>query len=112
MDVTCAKCREPFEVHHMLHDEIHETSLSEVDIETWLALDPSQRLQPKYREAFAALGWKFGNNILNILQCPYCKNENTEIAPHVLEARSALEDVLGNDVDGLAVMLEDFDYSL
>ena len=112
MDVTCAKCYEPIEVHHLLNDEVHETSLSEAEIEAWLNLDPSHRLQPKYREAFAALGWKFGGSLMNILQCPYCKDEDTQVAPHILEARSALEDVLGDDVDGLAVMLEDFAYAL
>ena len=58
-------------------------------------------------EPFAAAGWEFGSSILNVRHCPACPSE-AEINDMKDAAKTALEELLGDDEDGLIAMYEDF----
>ena len=105
MDITCGKCGEPFDTYHLLHDEIWETDLAaEVIKGQWRS-----RLTPVFEAAFNRLGWRFvGHNLLAVAQCPACKDEpETPESKARAEIRGAIAEVLGDDLDGLAVELEE-----
>lgn len=71
--------------------------------------------EPGIRAAFKQCGWEFGDNVLVVLKCPSCPKDGMG----VLEMRNksqlrrdvtqALAEVLGDDLDGLASELSDFD---
>ena len=107
MDVHCSTCGEPWDVYHLQHDEIYATNLAEVEIATWLQFPVHQRLTPHYREKFAALGWQFGHSVLNVIRCPCCPKE-AQANPKTLAVKAALEELLGDDEDGLASTFEDY----
>jgi hypothetical protein len=106
MDVTCAKCQEPFDVYHLMHDAIHETDLPEAVLKQWRS-----KLTPVFEEALNREGWRFvGHSLLAIAQCPACKEEpDTPEARERAEKRGVLAELLGDDLDGLACHLEDLD---
>lgn len=108
MDVHCSTCNEPWDTHHLWHDEIYETDLSEEECEAWLDLPSSQRLNDRYRAKFASNGWKFGKTVINVIRCPACPKD-AKADPSILAIKAGIEDVLGDDEDGLASMFEDFD---
>lgn len=87
MDVHCCNCGEPWDQHHLRHDLADSTA-----------------------EDLASEGWEFGSNRLVILHCPCCPPATG--LPDAKE-RSAivqdLADLLGDDEDGLASTLNDFD---
>jgi len=112
MDVTCANCREPWDQYHMRHDAIFDTDLGHS-----LAKIASNEGTPlsnrNYREALERDGWKFaGNSVLAIARCPACPKDDEpqseEVKTRVMQ-RAVLADLLGDDEDGLASMLEDLD---
>jgi hypothetical protein len=107
MDVHCSTCHEPWEDYTLRHEEIHETSLAEADVIAWLALPTAQKLSPEYRAAFRALGWEFGNSVVNVICCPCCPAE-AQPDPDRVAAKAALESVLGDDTDGLVASFEDY----
>lgn len=88
MDVHCCNCGEPWDQYHLRH-ELGATSPEELQAE----------------------GWKFGRSRLVVLQCPCCPTDGGRLPG--AEERAAitqeLADVLGDDEDGLASTLEDFD---
>ena len=105
MDITCAKCGEPYDLYHLQHDEIWETDLPpEVIKGQW-----KSRLNPVFEAALNGLGWRFiCNNLLAIAQCPACKNEaETPETKERAEMRCAMVTLLGDDTDGLAAELEE-----
>lgn len=61
----------------------------------------------RYQEKFREAGWEFGNSILSIRRCPCC-SEGATPDPEKEAAKTALTDMLGNDEDGLAAMMEDY----
>jgi hypothetical protein len=106
MDVTCAKCDEPWDSYHMRHDAIWETDLPEFIKKNW-----DGKLTPEIKAAFERDGWRFvGNSVYAIRQCPACKNE-----PDTVESRgravtrAALAEILGDDQDGLISELNDLE---
>jgi hypothetical protein len=107
MDVRCSTCDEPWDTHHLMHDEIFDTDLGEEEAIAWMDLPPTEKLSPWYRARFKANGWEFGSSILNVIHCPACPKD-TEPDPEKVAIKAALEDVLGDDEDGLAAMLEDY----
>lgn len=111
MDVTCV-CGEPWDSYHMQHDEIWETDLPE-SIKKHVSKEGTKLNFPGVREAFARNGWKFaGNSVLAILRCPCCPKSEDSDNPNAktrTDARRVLADLLGDDEDGLASMLEDAD---
>ncbi|MEM7312431.1 MAG: hypothetical protein AAF497_04700 [Planctomycetota bacterium] len=106
MDVHCSTCGEPWGTFHLQQDEIHETDLSDSEVEVWLSLSPADRLRPPYRDAFERGGWCFGNSMLDVRRCPCCP-ANAESDPDSVAIKSVIVDCLGDDEDAVAVELED-----
>lgn len=107
MDVHCSTCNEPWDTDHLWFDEIFETDLTEEEAESWRDLPPAQKLIERYREKFRANGWEFGRSVINVIRCPACPKDK-KADPERVAIKAALEDVLGDDEDGLAATLEDF----
>jgi hypothetical protein len=107
MDVHCSTCGEPWDVYHLRHDAIFDTDLREEEVRVWSSLSPKARLASLYRGKFIAAGWVFGTSILDVRHCPCCP-KGAQINPDKAAAKAALAEILGEDEDGLAAMLEDF----
>lgn len=107
MDVHCTTCGEPWDVHHLWHDAIHETGLDEEQIEVWKSLPRSEKLNDCYRKQFRGAGWVFGRSLVNVIMCPSCP-KGAMPDPERLQTKSALEELLGDDEDGLASTFEDY----
>ena len=100
MDVKCLSCGEPWDQYYLRHEVVYEVC-DDPEPEPELELDA-------YREALASEGWIFGSTILVVKQCPCCPDDaslDTERA----EAYEIVADLLGNDLDGYASTIEDFD---
>lgn len=108
MDVFCSTCREPWDVYGLMHEEIYNTDLTEAEAKSWTELPPEQKLNDRYREKFRAESWEFGRSVINVIRCPCCpKDAKPDLENQAI--RAALEDVLGNDEDGLAATFEDYE---
>ena len=107
MDVHCSSCGEPWDVYHLRHDAIFETDLDHAEAETWRLLSAALRLSPRYREKLKAAGWEFGQSIMNVIRCPCCP-AGAKPDPERLATKRALEQLLGDDEDGLAATFEDY----
>ncbi len=107
MDVHCSTCSEPWDVHHLWHDAIFDTGLSPDEAEAWCKLPTHHKLSPSYRDEFKAVGWEFGRGVINVIRCPACPKDAKPNAERVA-TKAALEDLLGDDEDGLAVAFEDY----
>src|SRR5437763_1565843 len=101
MDVHCSTCGEPWDVHHLWHDAIFETDLTSEEARAWQALPHSQKLTTRYRDKFQAVGWQFGNSVINVIGCPSCPAD-ARPDPQALALKTAIEDLLGDDEDGIA----------
>lgn len=88
MDVHCCNCGEPWDQYHLRQD------LADVP-----------------RRALIAEGWKFGSSRLVVLHCPCCRRNGNRLldADQRAAITQELADLLGDDEDGLASTLEDFD---
>jgi len=81
MDVYCLNCGEPWDIF-CLQDEPEEFKLAE-------------------------------ENTGRIVACPCCEGKPQDLSPQQsgrLESISAVAELLGDDVDGLAAMLDDLEY--
>ncbi len=107
MDVHCTTCGEAWDVYHLRHEAIFETGLSEQEARAWSSLPRKQRLAPRYRQEFGAAGWQFGASVIDVLHCPCCP-KGAQPDPGQAEVKGALAEILGEDEDGLAAMLDDF----
>lgn len=107
MDVHCSTCDEPWDADHLKFEAIYDTDLSIEEARAWRTLPQTQKLNARLREKFAAAAWQFGNSVLNVRHCPCCPKE-AQLNTEKDEAKSAIEDLLGDDEDGLAAMYEDF----
>jgi hypothetical protein len=107
MDVHCSSCGEPWDVYHLRHDAIFETDLSHEEAEAWRSLPPKQRLNTRYRERFEAARWEFGGSVYDVKRCPCCPKQ-AKPDPEKAGLKAVLVDLLGNDEDGIAAMMEDF----
>lgn len=107
MDVHCSTCEEPWDVYHLWHDAIFETGLSAEEVETWRSLPRTQKLTDHYRNGFRAAGYEFGRTIINIVHCPCCP-KGAEPNKDRVRTKAALEELFGNDEDGLAATFEDY----
>jgi len=101
MDVHCTTCNESWDVNHLWQDAIYETGLSQEEAGTWLGLPREKKLSDRYRTEFRAVGWEFGQGVINVIRCPCCPKDAKPDAKR-LQTKAALEDLLGNDEDGLA----------
>ena len=107
MDVHCSTCGEPWDVYHLWHEAIFETDLSDEEAEAWRQLPQGQKLIQCYRDKFRAVGWEFGQSVINVIRCPGCPPD-AATDPETAAIKAALEDVLGDDEDGLAATFEDY----
>ena len=107
MDVHCTTCNEPWDTHHLWHDAIFDTGLGVEEAEAWGALPRAEKLSQRYREEFRVVGWQFGQSVINVIRCPGCPKE-AKPNPERLETKAALEELLGDDEDGLAATFEDY----
>src|SRR6059058_4570074 len=105
MDVHCTTCNEPWDVHHLWHEAIFETDLSHDEAESWRSLERPAKLSARYRAKFSAAGWEFGDSVINVIRCPCCPKD---AKPNLerLQTKQALEELLGDDEDGLAATFE------
>lgn len=107
MDVHCTTCGEPWDIYHLRHDAIYETAIDTDGAKAWTQLPPSLKLQDCYRQKFRAIGFEFGNSVLNVLHCPACpKHAKPDRDKAALKA--GIVEMLGDDEDGIAAMMEDF----
>lgn len=107
MDVHCSTCDEPWDVFHLWHEAIFETGLSHEEAEAWRFLPRSQKLTDRYRKKFRAVGWEFGQGVINVVRCPACPKD-AKPNQERLQTKAALEELLGDDEDGLAATFEDY----
>lgn len=84
MDVHCTTCGEP-----------------------WRSLPRAEKLNARYREEFRAAGYEFGQSVINVIRCPACP-KNAKPNADRLKTKAALEELLGDDEDGLAATFEDY----
>lgn len=107
MDVHCTTCGEPWDVYHLWQDAIFETGLSVEEAEAWRSLPRPQKLSDRYRDEFRLVGWEFGQGVINVIRCPCCPKD-AKPDPDRLQTKAALEDLMGDDEDGLAATYEDY----
>ena len=107
MDVHCSTCNEPWDVYHLSHEAIFETGVSVEKAEAWRSLPRSQKLSDIYRKELRAVGWEFGRGVINVTRCPCCPKD-AKPDPDRVHTKAALEELLGDDEDGLAVTFEDY----
>jgi hypothetical protein len=53
------------------------------------------------------VGWEFGQSVVNIVRCPSCPKDAKPDTGKV-HTKAALEELLGDDEDGLAATFEDY----
>ena len=107
MDVHCSTCGEPWDVYHLRHEAIFETTLSRAEAEAWIECSNEVRLLPRYREKFKAAGYEFGRTVVNVIRCPCCPKA-AEPKQDRLNTKAGLERLFGEDEDGLAATFEDY----
>ena len=107
MDVHCTTCGEPWDVYHLWHDAIFETSLSVEEAEAWRTLPRTGKLAERYRKELRGAGWEFGRTVINVIRYPCCPKDAKPDADRAA-TKAALEAFFGNDEDGLASIYEDY----
>ena len=107
MDVHCSTCGEPWDVYHLWHDAVFDTGLPHDEAQAWCSLPRAEKLSDRYRKEFQAVGWEFGRSVLNVIRCPCCP-EGAMPDPERVQTKAALEQLLGDDEDGLAATFEDY----
>ena|SRR5205085_9403719 len=106
MDVYCSTCGDPWDVDYLRHEQIFETDLTEAEADSWRELPPAQQLSERYRNLFRAIGWEFGQTVINVIRCRCCPKD-AEADPGRVAVKAALEGLLRDDPDGLAAAFED-----
>jgi hypothetical protein len=107
MDVYCSTCNEPWDVYHLWHEAVFETGLSAQEAQAWSSLFQKDKLSETYRQEFKAVGWEFGQSVINVVRCPCCPKDAKPDSERVA-TKAALEALLGDDEDGLAATFEDY----
>ncbi len=107
MDVHCSTCCEPWDTHHLWHDAIFETGLPMESAEAWGSLPGAEKLSERFRKEFLSVGWVFGRSVINVVRCPCCPKDALP-NPERVQTKAALEELLGDDEDGLAATFEDY----
>lgn len=119
MDVSCATCQEPWDHHHMLHDEPWETwdgieNSSSYLLAKKFEAGPKTSIPKLLREDLKARGWVFGTTVVCILECPCCaanagEGEDKELVGLRKELRLEAESLMGDDLDGTISTLSGID---
>jgi hypothetical protein len=107
MDVHCSTCGEPWDTYHLWQDAVFETGLSPEAATAWRSLPRAEKLSDRYRQEFRAAGWEFGQSVINVVRCPCCPPD-AQPNPERVQTKAALEELLGDDEDGLAATFEDY----
>lgn len=94
-------------MYYLCHDAIFETALTFEEGKAWRTLPRSEKLCERFRNEFRNAGWQFGASVINIVRCPCCPMD-AKADPERLATKSALEQLFGDDEDGLAATLEDY----
>lgn len=81
--------------------------MSHAEAEAWRSLPRAEKLSEHYRNEFRAVGWEFGQGVINVIRCPGCP-KNAQPNPARVQTKAALEELLGDDEDGLAATYEDY----
>jgi hypothetical protein len=81
--------------------------LSHEEAQAWQSLPRSEKLTDRYRKEFRTAGWEFGRSVINVVRCPCCP-QDAKPNPERLHTKAALEELLGDDEDGLAATFEDY----
>jgi hypothetical protein len=130
MDIHCLRCGEPWDTYHMRHDEVWEivgdpALVDKIVDLPWNDFDEREDAVnewiktlwqagkgldlPGVREAFKGNGWEFGSSVLEIRRCPGCKDrEALPDSEERMAMAECLAEVMGDDIDGMASMMEDF----
>lgn len=108
MDVHCSTCGEPWDVYHLRHDVIFEAGLNKYEALRWRSLPYSERLSERYREALRRARWDFGRTTINVIRCPCCPKD-AKPDPEKVMTRKAFEAFFGDDENGLASTLEEYE---
>ena len=82
-------------------------ALSHKEAEAWRSLPRAVKLNERYRKEFRAAGWEFGQGVINVIRCPGCPKDAKPNLERV-QTKTALEDLMGDDEDGLAATFEDY----
>ncbi len=106
MDVHCTTCGEPWDTFHLKEDAIHETGLTDEEIECWKKRPATERLIEPYRREFKLAGYEFGQTLANLLRCPACPPDAKADADKIY-LKAELENMLADDEDGLAATFEE-----
>ncbi|MFA6358611.1 MAG: hypothetical protein WCY09_08150 [Candidatus Omnitrophota bacterium] len=114
MDVTCATCLEPWEWYHLRYDAIGECGLSEELVGQWDGILGPESNIPNAKELLEQQGYYFGANVSALLRCPCChkKTKDSRRAAARRELVAMVGELLGDDSDGMASVMEDQDLNL
>lgn len=107
MDAHCSTCGEPWDTYHLWQDAVFETGLSPESATAWRSLPRAEKLSDRYRQEFRAAGYEFGQSVINVVRCPCCPPD-AQPNPERVQTKAALEELLGDDEDGLAATFEDY----
>ena len=107
MDVHCSTCGEPWDTYHLWQDAVFETGLTPEAASAWRSLPRAEKLADRYRQEFRAAGYEFGQSVINVVRCPCCPKD-AQPNPERVQTKAALEELLGDDEDGLAATFEDY----
>ncbi len=107
MDVHCSTCEEPWDTHHLWHDAIFETGLPVEVAKAWSCLPRPEKLSDRYRQELRSASWEFGQSVINVVRCPCCPKDALA-NPDRVQTKAALEELMGDDEDGLAATFEDY----
>ena len=81
MDITCPNCHEPWDLTHLVRDEIKSTGLSTKDCNAFTG-----ELDDHSKEELEILGWRFtGNHITLFDRCPCCPRETSILRERMLK---------------------------
>ena len=106
MDVYCSTCNEPWGMYHLQYETTYDTELLREEVEAWHDLSRKEQLSARYRAKFQAIGWQFGQTVINVLRCPCCPAD-AQANPAIVLAKGAMEELLADDEDALARMFTD-----
>ena len=84
-----------------------ETALSHEEAKAWCSLPREKKLGDRYRKEFRTAGWEFGQGVINVIRCPGCPKDSKPNLDRV-QTKAALEELMGDDEDGLAATFEDY----
>lgn len=112
MDIQCAYCGEPWNTDYLRHELPYEVGFtSRADDLALPSAYLSGKPNPVMLERLTADGWRFAcGRLCAVLRCPCCKgNGPLSDARNRTGDRRLLADLLGDDEDALAAMIERLD---